>query len=141
LRTFVWEPGGGTIVADCPAPPCAPESLPGLRDLATVLPTLGQLLAILLGFPSALVGGWDLLRGRPSDGGRRLLAFVGPILVLVGTEIVPHVATIGLCTAASEMCRFSPEWGTDISDRWHPLAHGLLGALPMTVIYWLTRRR
>jgi hypothetical protein len=141
VEVLIWEPGNGPISADCPAPPCAPEGLPGLSDLATVLPILGQLLAILLGFPSALVGGWDLLRGRPSDGGRRLLAFVGPVLVLVGTEIVPHVANLGLCAVASELCRYSPEWGTDISDRWHPLDHALLGALPMIAIYWRARRR
>lgn len=59
---------------------------------------------------------------------------------LVGTEILPHVATTGLCTAAPEVCSYSPERGSDISDRWHPLAHALLGALPMTLIYWRTRR-
>ena len=140
VASFIWEPGAGTISANCPSPPCAPESLPGLRDFAKVLPILGQLLAILLGVPSAIVGGRSLLRGRPSEGGRRLAAFVGPVLVLLGTEILPHVATIGLCVTVPEICSYSPERGSDISDRWHPLGHALLGAFPMTLMYWRTRR-
>lgn len=37
-------------------------------------------------------------------GGRRLLAFVGPVLVLVGTETVPHIVNLGLCAVAAELC-------------------------------------
>ncbi|MGH2451891.1 MAG: hypothetical protein ACRDGE_11620 [Candidatus Limnocylindria bacterium] len=141
IQVFIWEPSAGPSSDVCPRPPCGPEGLPRLSDAATVLPILGYLLVIVLGVPSLLSGTWDLVHGRGTDGGRRLLAFVGPVLVLVGTEIVPHIANLGLCAAAAELCSYSPEWGTDISDRWHPLDHAVLGAVPMTAIYWLARRR
>lgn len=141
IEVFVWEPSPGPSSDVCPRPPCGPEGLPGLSDVATVLPILGYLLAIVLGIPSLIFGTWDLAHGRGRDGGRRLLAFVGPVLVLVGTEIVPHIANLGLCAAVSELCSYSPDWGSDISDRWHPLDHAVLGALPMTAIYWRARRK
>ncbi len=110
---------------ECPNPPCfGGGGLPGVRDLPWVLSTLGYGLAILLGLPSLLAGAWDLLRGRGAVGGRRLLAFIGPVLVFVGTEIVPHLlnpchwaVTLGGTRLPEFYCAYSPEWGADLADR------------------------
>jgi len=134
----------------CPEPPCfdSGDLQPGLRDLPTVIPTLGYLLAIVLGLPSLLAGAWDFLRGRWAAGGRRLLAFVGPVLFFLGTELVPHL--FNPCYFALEFagkqlpefyCEYSPEWGADLADRWHLLDHTLVGAIPMAALYWLALRR
>ena len=128
-------------------PPCfGGGGLPGLSDLPVVLPVLGYGLAIALGLPSVLAGGWDLLRGRWGAGGRRLLAFVGPLLVLVGTEVVPHV--ISPCLPAElgagwqpGVCERQEHGGLDVGDRWHALDHALVGAVPMAALYWLALRR
>lgn len=141
VEVLVWQPSAGPTSDVCLRPPCGPEGLPGLSDVATVLPIVGYLLVIVLGIPGLLAGIWDLVHGAGRDGGHRLLAFVGPVLVLVGTETIPHLADLGICAAISGLCGYSPEFGTDINDRWHPLNHAVLGALPMTVIYWSARRR
>ena len=112
-----------------------------------IVPLLAYLLAILLGLPSLLAGAWDFLRARWGAGGRRVLAFVGPVLFFVGTEIVPHL--LNPCLLALEFagkrlpefyCAYSPEWGADLTDRWHVLEHTLLGAVPMAALYWLALR-
>ncbi len=102
-------------------------------------------LAILLGAPSALVGVWSVVRGRGTVGLGRLLAFVGPVLLLAGTEIVPHV--INPCLAAEVTNNDLPgfceqtESGADISGRVHALHHAIVGALPMAALYSWTLRR
>ena len=133
-------------VDECVDPPCfGGGGLPGAHDLPVTLPFLGYGLAVALGLPSLLAGGWDLLRGRWSAGGRRLLAFVGPVLVFVGTEIVPHLASP--CLPAVLGADWLPpgcertEQGIDVAGRWHPLDHALVGAVPMAALYRLALRR
>ncbi len=119
---------------------------PGLRDLPTIVSMLGYLLVILLGAPSLLAGAWDFLRGRRTAGGRRMLAFAGPVLFLAGTEIVPHL--LNPCLLALElggkrlpgMCDYG-QWGTDFAARWHLLDHTLVGAIPFAALYWLALRK
>ena len=145
-----WNPAAEDpkpSVDECEDPPCfGGEGLPGVGDLPVVVPFLGYGLAIVLGLPSALAGGWDLLRGRWGAAGRRLLVFVGPVLVLVGTEIVPHL--LSPCLPAElgadwvpGVCERHPVHGWDIEDRWHALDHALVGALPMAALYRLALRR
>lgn len=78
----------------CPAPPCFDLDIDLSRVRASTIPGMLQLVgfvvALLLSVPSLLAGGWDLLRGRWAPAGRRLLAFAGPALVLLGTELLPH---------------------------------------------------
>ena len=145
----VWDPATETpapTVDACEDPPCfGGNGLPGVNDLPVVLPFLGYGLAIALGLPSLIVGGWDLLRGRWAQGGRQLLAFVGPVLVLIGTEIVPHLVSPCLPTVLGAdwvpgVCEHTSE-GVDIKGRWHPLDHALVGALPMVVLYRRALRR
>ena len=145
-----WNPDAEDpepVVDECADPPCfGGGGLPGVHDPPATLPFLGYGLAIALGLPSVLAGGWDLLQGRWAAGSRRLLAFVGPVLVLVGTEIVPPV--LSPCLPAElgadwvpGVCEHHPEHGWDVEDRWHALDHALVGALPMVALYRLALRR
>ena len=119
---------------------------PGLRDLPMIVTMLGYLLVILLGVPSLLAGTWDFLRGRWTAGGGRVLVFVGPVLFLAGTEMVPHL--LNPCLFALElgdkrmpgMCDYG-EWGTDFAARWHLLDHTLVGAIPFAALYWRALRK
>lgn len=133
-------------VDECVNPPCfGVGGMPSFRDLPVVVPILGYLLAIVLALPSLFAGGWDLRRGRWASGGRRLLAGVGPVLFLAGTEILPHLlspclpATLG-ADWLPPICERTAA-GVDIRDRWHALDYALVGALPLTALYWLARRR
>ena len=131
---------------ECPDPPCfGGGGLPGPSDIPVVVPFLGYGLAVALGLLSALAGGWDLLRGRWAAGGRRLLAFAGPVLVLAGTELVPHLASPCLPAALGADwlppgCERTAQ-GVDVAGRWHALDHALVGALPMAALYRLALRR
>ena len=147
-----WQPRTGAVEAPidaCANPPCfGGGDLPGVRDLPVVMPVLGYLLAIALGLPSLLAGLWDVLHGRWAIGGWRLLAFGGPVLFFVGTEIVPHLLNpcfwalaLGGTRLPEFYCAYSPEWGADLADRWHPLGHTLVGAVPLAALYWWALRR
>jgi hypothetical protein len=95
-----WEPGPALRpVEECLKPPCfGGGGAPQLRDLPVIVPMIGYGFAILLGIPSAVRGAWSLVRGKPAGAGKLLLVFTGPLLVLVGTEIVPHVLSPCLIT-------------------------------------------
>ena len=147
--TTAWNPETAEpepTVAECEDPPCfGGGGLPGASDLPTVVPFLGYGLAIVLGLPSLVVGAWDVLRGRWAAAGRRLLMFGGPALFLVGTEIVPHLASPCLPSelgvgALPTVCERA-EQGADVKGRWHALDHALVGALPMVMVYRLALRR
>lgn len=119
---------------------------PGLRDLPWIVTMMGYLIVILLGAPSLLAGAWDLLRGRWTAAGSRMLVFAGPVLFLVGTEIIPHL--LNPCFIAlgfggkrlPTMCDYG-EWGTDFAARWHLLDHTLVGAIPFAALYWWALRK
>ncbi len=147
----VWQPHTNAVPGRdaCPNPPCfGLDGLPGLESLPFVVTMLGYLFAIVLGVPSLLAGVWDVLQRRWAAGGRKFLPFLGPVLFLVGTEIIPHL--LNPCFWALQLsgtrlpefyCAYDPEWGTDLADRWHLLQHTLVGALPLGTLYWLVLRR
>lgn len=157
IYTATWQPRAldGAVAAPGrdarPDPPCfdvGGTGLPDLRDLLSIVPILGCLLAIELGLPSLLAGAWDGLRGRWAAGGRRLLACVGPALLFVGTEVFPHLVspcfwalTLGGARLPELYCAYSLEWSADVADRWRPLSHALVGALPLTALYYWALRR
>lgn len=143
------QPGAQEVqfVDECPDPPCfGGGGLPSVSDLPWILSMLGYGLAILLGLASLLAGAWDLLRGRWAVGGRRLLTFVGPVLVFVGIEVLPHLVNpcaIPYALGSRDLpgiCVTNPEWGADVEDRYHLLDHALVGGLPMAALYWLALR-
>lgn len=146
IYAATWEPGSDEVRPGqeaCVDPPCFdPGGLPSARDLPVVIPTFGYLLAIGLGLPSLLAGMWDFLRRRWAAGRRRLLVFVGPVLFLIGTEIVPHVLSPCLLEVAlgsntlAGICQ-----GTELNDRWHALHHTLVGAIPMAALYFWALRK
>jgi hypothetical protein len=124
----------------CTDPPCfGSDDLPALESLPSVLPFLGYGLALLLGVPSAIGGIWSLVRGCWSDGFRSLVVLLGPLLFVVGMEIVPHV--VNPCVAADLAGEHVPrfcertESGLDLTSRLHTLDHALAGALPMVLLY------
>lgn len=136
-----WEPRPAPRqVEECVNPPCfGGGGAPQLRDLPVVLPTIGYGVAILLGIPSVVRGARSLLRAKPAGAGRLLLVFIGPLLVLVGTEIVPHV--LSPCLIVDDgICEVTAD-GADLRDRWHSLDHTLVGAVPMAALYWAALRR
>ena len=151
VSAVVWRPDADGVpaeVAECENPPCfGGGGLPGLQDLPWTISMLGYGLVILLGLPSLLAGARDLLRGRRAVGARRSLVFVGPLLVFILIELLPHV--LNPCTTPYELgsrdlpriCQTNPEWGADVEDRYHLLDHALVGALPMAALYWLGLRR
>ena len=141
---------GGAIAAVVPqsgADDAGGGGMPGLQDVPWIVSMLGYGLVILLGVPSLLVGVWDLARGRRVVGVRRLLPFVGPVLVFAGIELLPHL--LNPCTIPYELgsrdlpgiCETDPAWGADVAGRYHLLDHALVGALPMAAFYRLALRR
>ena len=126
----------------CPEPPCAPESLPELRHLPLLVPPLGYLLAALLGLAALLM---SLLRERGGWSRRRLLPVLGPVVVLVAMEVVPHV--VNPCLVAGAVGDSLPSGcsrtvhGTDVHDRWHALHHAVVGGAPAALGYAALLRR
>lgn len=143
-----WQSSGNVqVVTECVDPPCfGGGGMPRLQDLPMVITMMGYGLAILLGVPSLLAAAWGLLQGRWGAAGRRTLTFVGPLIFLVGMEILPHL--VSPCFLAFElggkrfpgMCDYG-EWGADLAGRWHLLQHSLLGAIPFATLYWLVLRK
>ena len=109
-----------------------PSAVPSLLQL------LGYALAVALGVPGLLAGGRELLRGSPRLAVGRVLPFFGPLLVLVGTELVPHLLA---CPLLPWTCEDHPRHGWSIAGQWHQLDHALVGAVPLTALYgWALRR-
>lgn len=121
----------------CVDPPCGVslDELGG-APLLLVIPYAGYSIAIVLGVLSVLAAGVAAMRRRPTPPRRRLLLmFFGPLLVFIGTEIVPHVINpcIATDTAMSGLCD-----GSEVKDQWHALHHTVIGAVPLTALYvWL----
>ncbi len=125
----------------CPDPPCFDfgSGLPGAADIPMVVTELCYLVAVVLSVPSALAAAWDGLHRRWAAAGRRLLTFIGPVLVVAGTEILPHVLPV--CAVLPQVCEELDRGGRDVANRWHQLDHTLLGAVPMAFLYWVALRR
>jgi hypothetical protein len=128
---------------DCPAPPCFPQTFASRAgDLAVRLPPFGYAAALLLSLPGLAVGVRHLLAGRDAKARPALLAFFGTLIVLVGIDILPHVANPCLTNGPklTAICgEFAGRW--DVQDRWHTMLHALLGAVPMTLLFaWASGR-
>jgi hypothetical protein len=151
LLALVWMPDFPEATPEaCTDPPCFGLDLGGASLLA-VLPFLAHLVliavALLLGGAVLLLGMLAALRGRGRAAlGLGAAAVAGPLLVLVGGEVLPHLANPcvlpdvagaeppGFCVRSSD--------GVDVPDSWHALDHALVGFLPLSLLVaWWWRRR
>lgn len=150
VSALVWSPDLPTAPTDaCSDPPCFGLDLGGASQLVLLLMAhLGLLgVALLMGTLSLLLSLVAAVRGHE----RRVLAVgvaavVGPLLVLVGGEILPHILNPcvlpdlagaeppGFCVRTSD--------GVDVPDDWHALDHALVGFLPLSLalVWWWKRR-
>lgn len=104
-------------------------------NIPYMVQNLGYLLVLVLSLPSLVSGAWDIIRGRWAQGARGLLVFIGPLLVIAGTEgLVSHLA-LG-CAVTSWACQDG-----DFTVQWHQLHHTLVAGLPLLGVYWLALRR
>lgn len=144
LLALGWSPDLPDASVDiCPDPPCFGLNLGG-ASLLSILPFIVHVVllgvALLLGGLSLLLALVTVVRGR----GRTMLfaaalAAAGPVLVLIGGEIVPHVMNPcvlpdlagaeppGFCARSSE--------GADVPDAWHALYHAAVGFLPLSLAF------
>lgn len=150
LLALVWFPELPDAPPEaCTVPPCWSLDLGGAAPLA-VLPFIAHLgllgVGLLCGGVSLVLSLVAAARGR----GRHVLAVgalavSGPLLVLVGGELLPHV--LNPCVlpdlAGAEppaFCTRTPD-GLDVPDNWHALDHALVGFLPLSlVVAWWWRR-
>ena len=123
-------------VEECPNPPCLPESWPDLASLPTAAPTMIAGLALLLGL---FVLGVTLIKTRHGDARHRagtgLLMAAVPVLVLVGSELVPHLVT-PCWVELPGMCIRTEEHGVEYVDHLHLLGHAVFGWVPLTALAW-----
>lgn len=151
LLALVWSPDLPPAPPDtCTDEPCFNLNLGDISPIA-VLPLIAHFL--LLGLAVA-VGGLMLLLGVVTAVRRRHLRalavgamFVaGPLIVLAGGEVVPHV--LNPCVlpdlAGAEPPAFceSTSEGADVPGNWHVLDHALVGFLPLSLLVaWWGRRQ
>ncbi|MGA8978713.1 MAG: hypothetical protein WB473_06290 [Pedococcus sp.] len=138
-----WSPPSSALGeagdSACVSPPCGPESLPDLAVLPVVLPVLLTGVAALLGITVLLV---SVARGAGRGRGSvPLLLALGPLVVLVGAEVVPHALNPCLAGDIPGVCTRTREFGTDYADDVHLLGHAVFGWLPLGLGFaWLTLR-
>ena len=116
----------------CPGgrqPPCF-DGLPDLSSLpAELVPMLLYTLAILvflsLSLPSLFTGVWEGIHGRWRSAALAGLSFIGSLLVVIGTETIPHAVVALPCSVLDP----------DLCSRFHQLEHVLFGLIPLTLVY------
>lgn len=114
--------------------------------------TIGFFLALALSLPSLVAGLWDCARGQWGAGACRLLAFAGPVVVVLGAEIGSHLLVP--CGVTRSLGWGTPDWGPspcgaqaptalgyEVFERIHQLHHTLLAGVPIAALYWLALRR
>jgi hypothetical protein len=146
LLGFVWPDLGSDDAAvsePCTNPPCPPESLPSgvelLESSPVVLPVALVGLAVLLAVAAAIAVLRDDRAGVTLA--RCALLVLGPVVVLVGAEVVPHVATPCWSGEVPGICEATPEDGYDYAGTVHPFGHALLGWVPLSLLHtWAVRR-
>lgn len=130
----------------CADPPClGGDGLPGAADLPMALSMFAYGIAALSGVPVGILALATMARRSWRSAIRMLIPALGPLLVLIGTELVPHV--VNLCLAAHLLNLPLPafcthgEHGVDVVDRLHLLQHTIFGAIPLGTAYWLALSR
>ena len=117
------------------------EPLPTGVDRVTdlpVIPTVLVVLALLLAVTSAAMVLADSRR-RPVVL-RCTLLVAGPLLVLVGAEVVPHLVTPCWAGEVPAFCEADGQGGFDYPRTVHPFGHALLGWMPLALLHVWTLR-
>jgi hypothetical protein len=120
-------------------------------SVSYVLPFIAHLLllglALLLGALALLLSLVTAVRGRGRNAlGLAAVAAVGPLLLLVGGELVPHLANPCVLPELAGVgppgfCTTTPQ-GADVPDNWHALDHAVVGFLPLSLLVaWWWRRQ
>lgn len=118
------------------------EPLPSGIDRVADLPVVPTVL-VLVALGLAVVAAGMVLsesRARPVVL-TCLLLVAGPLLVLVGAEVVPHVVTPCRAGEVPGVCEADGQGGFDFPRTVHPFGHALLGWVPLTILYVWTLRR
>jgi hypothetical protein len=150
LLAFVWFPDLPDQSPDaCTDPPCWDLDVDG-ASVPLILPFIAHVvllgLALLIGGIALLLGLVAAVRGHGRNAlGLAAVAVAGPVLVLVGGELVPHL--VNPCVLpdvagaeAPGFCVTTPQ-GTDVPDKWHTLDHAVVGFLPVSLLVaWWWRR-
>jgi hypothetical protein len=116
----------------------------GIEQVLWPLMGMSTLLALVLGVPSLLVGGWDALRGSRSG---RPIAFAGPLLLFVGVMTISHPPLSDfVCERGPALCQETFDWADQqvrvrVSTQVHLLYHAVYPTLPFAVLYGLALRR
>lgn len=151
LLALVWFPDLPDQPPDaCTDPPCWSLDV-DVGSALVLLPFIAHLLllglALLLGGLAVLLNLVTAVRGRGRNALRvAAVVVIGPLLVLVGGELVPHL--VNPCVlpelAGAEppgFCTTTPQ-GADVPDRWHALDHAVVGFLPLSLLVaWWWRRQ
>lgn len=121
----------------CPQPPCFDLDLPSGVELLNAVTGLGLVVALVLG---GLAAAGLVLRG-PRDFRAGALLVLGPLVVLVAMELIPHL--VNPCLVIDIAGAQSPGWceASDVSGRWHSLHHVVVGAVPAALGYLAIIRR
>ncbi len=139
LISAVWPPTPSATPATstCVDPPCfGDDSLPSLANLPAVAPVALIGMAAVIGALSLVLSVLPRWKGA---GLVRLaaVATLGPLVVLVGGEIIPHV--LSPCAPAElwgaeapGICVETPH-GFELPERWHTLDHAAVGFLPLAL--------
>lgn len=150
LLALVWFPDLPDQPPDaCPDPPCWSLDV-DVGSALVLLPFIAHLLllglALLLGGLCLLLSLVTAARGRGRESlAVAAVAVVGPLLVLVGGELVPHL--VNPCALPEwtgveppGFCTTTPQ-GADVPDNWHALDHAVVGFLPLSLLVaWWWRR-
>ena len=115
-----------------------PSAVERVADMP-VVPTVLVLLAVVAAVvASALV----LSEARTSPlVARCALLVAGPVVVLVGAELVPDVVTPCLAGEVPDVCEAGADGDLDYPATVQPFAHALLGWVPLALLHtWAVRR-
>jgi hypothetical protein len=103
-------------------------------------------LALLIGGLTLVVSLVASVRGHGRNAlGLAAVAVGGPLLVLVGGELVPHLVNPCVLPDMAGVeppgfCVTTPE-GADVPDNWHALDHAVVGFLPLSLLvaWWWSK--
>lgn len=118
------------------------QSLPEGVERAADLPVLPTVLVVLALVLAVVAAGMALAddRARPVVA-RCALLVAGPIVLLVGSEVVPHVVSPCWAGDVPQLCEPDGHGGHDYARTVHPFGHALLGWVPLTIVYVVALRR